>query len=155
MARTTSEAVRELLSGNYNCNEGTNLAPFIASATDLVDNVVSCAITKGASLSTTTQELVERWLAGYFYALTDLMAQSKSTGAASATFQGKTDLGLNANYYGQTAMLLDTSRCLAAMNKEIAEGSKKTVQMVWLGKDPPDQDNPNTFIGRGFTNATN
>lgn len=146
MARTTPDAVRGVLSGNYDCNENTNLAPFIDTASNLVDFVSTCATSKGTSLTSTTLEIIERWLAGHFYAMSDLMYSQKSTGAASATFQGQTGMGLSSTLYGQQAMIVDTSGCLAERNKEMLDGSKKKVQMVWLGKDPPDQDNPNTFV---------
>lgn len=146
MARTTPDAVRGVLSGNYDCKENTNLAPFIDTASNLVDFVSTCAISKGTSLTSTTLEIIERWLAGHFYAMSDLMYSQKSTGGASATFQGQTGMGLSSTLYGQQAMIVDTSGCLAERNKEMLDGSKKKVQMVWLGKDPPDQDNPNTFV---------
>ena len=145
MARTTPDAVRGVLSGNYDCNENTNLAPFIDTASNLVDFVRTCAISKGTSLTSTTLEIIERWLAGHFYAMSDPMYSQKSTGGASATFQGQTGMGLSSTLYGQQAMIVDTSGCLAKRNKETLDGSKSVVSMVWLGKDPPDQDNPNTF----------
>ena len=76
---------------------------------------------------------IETWLAAHFYAHRDPQYSSKATEKASATFQGATGMGLESTVWGQTAMTLDPTGCLASRNK----GGKAGV--LWLGKAPSDQ----------------
>jgi len=77
---------------------------------------------------------IEKHLAAHFYALRDPQYQQKRTEKASATFQGKTDLGLDLTWWGQMAKTLDVSGCLAQLDKGIG-----TPQLVWLGLPPSEQ----------------
>jgi len=134
MARTTSANVTAILVTDKNYDGSTSLAAFIDTATALVDEVVTCAAKRGITLSATLLELIERWLAAHFYAHADPLYTSRSTQGASGSFQGQTGMHLESTQYGQTAMVLDTSRCLAAINKG---GSK--IGAVWLGKPRSEQ----------------
>lgn len=131
MARTTAADVEDLLAGDY--DGSTSLAVHIATATAIVDRVEACAANKDITLSDAELELIERWLAAHSYAMVDQPYQSKTTGRASATFQGRTGMRLEATKYGQQAMAVDYSGCLNAI------GQRKTAGGFWLGRPPSEQ----------------
>lgn len=131
MARTTSAAVIELLGDDYNGT--TVLTGFISTANVLVTRVAACAAAKGITLTAEELELMERWLSAHFYQQSDKGYSQRATLGASGTFGGKTDMGLNSTMYGQSAMTMDPSGCLAAITM------RKTAGLLWLGKPPSDQ----------------
>jgi hypothetical protein len=126
VARTNSVAVAAILGRNY--DEATDLSPFIETAYLMVNKVVLCAARKGATTTAEGLEIIERWLAAHYYGCHDQFYTSKSTGGASASFQGQTGMRLEATFYGQTALGLDDTGCLEALSK------RNTASMVWLGK---------------------
>lgn len=128
--RTTADEVASVIDASCEID----LRPFIVAANILTDRVSSCATEKGYSLSSEELRTIEQYLAAHFYGLRDGQYQSKSTERASATFQGKTGLGLDLTWWGQTAKMFDTSGCLSSF------GSSGTVaSLTWLGKPPSDQ----------------
>ena len=140
MARTTAAVVKLVLGDSSTHPEGAgdydgvrDLAPFIDSATAIVDRVEACAAAKGKALTSAELELIERWLTAHLYAMSDQQYQSKSTQAASASFRAVGGLNLDGSTYGQTAKLLDYSGCLAAI------ANRQTAGLTWLGKPPSDQ----------------
>lgn len=138
MARTSVGAVKDVLLADYGPQpDGTlpSLVGFIDAANEFTTRVYNNAITyREVTLSATTLELIERWLAAHFYAMSDQPLATKSNGRASATFQGQTTaFGLKGTKYGQTAITLDYTRTLAAMD----EG--RIAVTGWLGKAPSEQ----------------
>lgn len=131
--RTTASVVQELLAHNW--DDVTSVTPYIQSASMLVDRLVVLAarLPSPITFTATELELIERWLAAHCYCQTDLLYQSKSTGGASASFQGQTAMHLESTRYGQMAMDLDYSGVLATINK------RQVAQMYWLGKPPSSQ----------------
>lgn len=129
--RTTITAVQNLLDSNYDMV--TDLQQFIDSASNVVNQVATYATGMNRGLSNTTLELVERWLACHLYAQVDMLYQSKSTGGASASFQGQTEMNIGSTRYGQTAMNIDTSGALTAISK------RSFAYGFWLGKPPSQQ----------------
>lgn len=135
MPRTTVISVRGILGDNYSSE--ALLTPFIEIANALVSRVATCATNKGTPLSATELELLERWLAAHYYCVMDPLYKSKKTGDASATFEGKSDMYLMGSRYGQAALSLDYSGCLAKVGS--GELGKNTAGLEWLGKPPSDQ----------------
>lgn len=138
MARTTSTAVIAVLLDDYGPRgDGTlpDLTAFVETASAVVDDVEDCAAARDRTLGSTRLELIERWLAAHFYAVSDQPYRSKSTADASATFQGDTAMYFEATKYGQTAMRLDPSGCLAA----IGGAAPARARAFWLGKPPSEQ----------------
>ena len=136
MARTNSDNVKGLLMDDYGARldgSSPSLTPFIDSATVVIDRVDACATAKGWALTAAELELLERWLAAHMYCMSDQQLMSKNTLAAGATFRAQGGLNLNGSTYGQTAVALDPSGCLAAI------GLRKTAGMEWLGKPPSEQ----------------
>ena len=128
MARTSSAAVIAILISNKNYDGSTSLDSYIETATDVVTQVNTCATTKGVTLTSTTLELIERWLSAHYYTIMDPLYKSKSTLKASGSFNDRS--------YADVAKQLDSSGCLTA----ILEGNNRA-QVVWLGKPPSSQIN--------------
>lgn len=129
--RTKSKLVEEILGENWDgC---TNLTPFIAAANGMVNWIAN--VCDDSRLNDSAQlELIERWLAGYFYCVQDPTYTAKSQGGASGSFQRSTDKGFGSNDYGTTAMLMDLSGCLAQRSKEMQDGSLHKAGVMWGGK---------------------
>lgn len=142
MARTSSSAVQAILrpgsqGGDYDDLNSPSLTPFIEAASSIVDDVVACVARKGlTAFSSAKLELIERWVAAHSYVMSDQTYASRSTAGASASFHGQTGMYLEATKYGQMAMSLDSSGCLAA----VTSGSqRKTASLRWGGKRPSEQ----------------
>lgn len=129
--RTTAEAVKGILLDNY--DGSSNLNEFIEAANELTTEVSTCASTRNVTMRAALLVKIETFLAAHFYGHGDQFYQQKQTEKASATFQGKTETGLKSTQYGQSAISMDISGCLAAFDK----GSRAT--MTWGGKAPSDQ----------------
>jgi hypothetical protein len=129
--RTTSDAVIDILGDNY--DGSTNLQPFIDTATILTDRVESADA--NSEMTAKALERVEAYLTAHFYAHHDQLVASKSTGAASGQFQGRTDMGFDATLYGQTAKRLDATGYLVNTDQPLRPKAKA----YWLGKIRDDQ----------------
>ena len=127
MARTTQEAVRAIIATDDNLS----VLPFIETATTLVDWLDSCDTSN--ELSDSALEVIERYLAAHFYAHRDQLYSEKKVGKSSGKFQGQTAMVLSSTQYGQTAMLLDVTGCLARRSKQAEKGTTSP-NMAWLGK---------------------
>ena len=123
MARTSDVKVRAVIETEAE----HDLEQFITHANALVDRVNTCATGKSITLTSTELEIIETYLAAHFYALRYLQFSEKKTGRASVVIQGKTGMGLEATLWGQQALSLDPSGCLA----EITGGNMPTVH--WAG----------------------
>lgn len=131
--RTTQEDVRAIIdTGDEDAADEINVAPFIQTATALVDYVAS-KDTAGI-LTTALAEQLERYLAAFFYEFKDPQYASKATEGAKATFQGEYGLGFDLNKWGQVALRLDVTGTLAELNKPTP-----TATIEWLGKPPSEQ----------------
>ena len=128
MARTTTTLVAEILGGHYVSGSSPSLQPFIDSATLVISRVITCATTKGITISTDEAEMIERYLAAHYFSFADQLYQSKATNGASGSFQGQTGKGIESSQYGMAALQIDPSGCLAA----IAKGARASV--TWGGK---------------------
>jgi hypothetical protein len=136
--RTTADNVKAILVNHYDLSNSPDLTAFIATANVLTDQVDACDTNN--SLDATELELIERYLAAHFYAHSDQIAKSRTTGDASISFQGTTGKGLDSTQYGQTAMLLDETGCLTRKNTQMIEG-KKRATVTWMGKTKSAQTN--------------
>lgn len=124
MSRTNDADVKEILGTNYDTQNSPSLTGFITAANSMV-NRISAAYP--GVLSSADLTVIECWLAAHFYGHSDQFYKSKNTQSAGATFQGETKMGLSSTQYGQTAMMLDTTRYLAALDKG------GVVSSMWLG----------------------
>lgn len=121
--RTTEEQVRELAG----IPTSKTVSQYIEIATAITDQVAAC----NPLLSATILELIERNLAAHYAYVsgvkTDASVSSKSIGRASTSFSRATSSN-NRSPYLETAMNLDTGRCLIG----IIEGP---VSIQWLGTE--------------------
>lgn len=108
MARATPLAVKQIISTDLSASV---LSSFINAAHRIVEDHNLSNNADGATLKE-----VETWLAAHLLASTrEQQAQTEQIGNEyRVTYQGKTGLGLESTYYGQTVMMLDHTGRLAA-----------------------------------------
>lgn len=130
--RTTANAVEGLFD---EINDDLDMDTFIVVANNLLNRV--CIDDDGEYLyDAETMELIERYLAAHFYAITDKQLAVESAKGVSAHYQHKIDLVLMVTHWGQMACVLDISGKLAQLSKDTAEGnSRATTSIKWLGTD--------------------
>ena len=121
MARVAEEEVREVIE----TDPEVSLIRYIKAANILTDRVEACATSRGRSLTDDQLEMIELYLAAYYYSFRDPMYTSKSTERASASFQARDHL--------DAAKSFDTSGCLNAFLSGARAGA------TWLGKAPSAQ----------------
>jgi hypothetical protein len=84
---------------------------FIAAANYTVTEIVGSDTT----ISDDHKKEIERWLSAHLIACTKEQQIIKGkAGKGDVTFQGKTGMGLNATFYGQQVLVLDTTGKMAA-----------------------------------------
>lgn len=135
MSRTNEDNVMGIMSNEYDIEETPSLIPFIDTASSMVDDLVECAAEKGVVLSDSKLELIERWLSAHFYSQSDKPYTESETIEARAKYNGQTKMYLESTLYGQTAVKLDPTGCLAA----IAGEEDKSAGVIWMGKRPSEQ----------------
>ncbi|QDP54884.1 MAG: hypothetical protein Unbinned3891contig1000_82 [Prokaryotic dsDNA virus sp.] len=132
MSRTTSSAVE----GIIELDAGDDLSPFIATATDIVDEV---AADSACTHDSVRLELIERYLAAHFYTLLRPRAVQERAGSVGQTNQSRVDLYLSTSHYGQMAKQLDTNGILSQMENTARKG-KRSMSVSWLGKSEANAD---------------
>ena len=126
--------------GDYDDVTNPDLTPYIASASAVIDQVVAQSAqpyinrpitgTDAGSMA----ELLERWLACHFYAMSDQTYSSRSTAGASGQFRGQSGgSGFETTNYGRTAMSMDYSGVLKSMNAD------QRVRFFYGGTPPDEQ----------------
>lgn len=129
--RTTTAAVQLILGSHYGPGadgENPSLQPYVDAATDLVDRAVACAAEDDVTISSTSAELMERWLAAWYYTIMDPLYQSRSTLGASGSWLHDKDKYLAA------AKTFDPSGCLASLIDP-----SKQAGGFWAGKTTQEQ----------------
>jgi hypothetical protein len=143
MAYTTEAEVETILASEYDATVAPSLVPFIDAAAQLVEEICVPVGYTEARL-----EMIERYLAAHFYAITKPRLQTENIDSLQNTIQSKVDLGLNLSHYGSQAMVLDTSGGLARLNAQSTSKDSKTtlgvgsIGVVWLGTE-----NRNPYAG--------
>lgn len=134
--RTTSDLVAALLGQDYDADLAPSLSPYIAMATNLVDQAVALASARGRALGDggegDTAELLERNLAAHFYTRTDPVYSSRTTQGASGSFVRNPQ---NPEPYKANALELDPSGCLNVIMNRVR------ASVTWMGKPPSSQIN--------------
>lgn len=120
--RVTPTEVRQIFEtdlADVEITAGITLANQMITALDLAGT---------GSLSTATLKQIELLLSAHFCSLKDPRVQRERVGQDfQATYQGKTDMGLNATFYGQQAIVLDYSGTLATYASGLKRAMFKTV----------------------------
>jgi hypothetical protein len=138
--RVLDSDVRAVLQGDAPTDLTVSMQPYIAAAESLVDYVVAQDAANPLTANLTAAQLftIESFVAAWAYTTGDPTYQAKTTSAgggnASATFDGKMDMYLSSNRYGQRAIIFDTSGTLARLDKEARQGGHPKVGMLWLGR---------------------
>ncbi len=126
MARTTVI----LVGGIIQVNPNITLTPFIEAANILV---TQCCTELNDDYTADQLEKIETWLAAHFYTVRDMRRVSSKAGPVSEKKQSKVDLGFSTSHYGQIAMRLDFHGGLASLDKQILNGTVKTVGINYIG----------------------
>ncbi len=128
MARTTGS----LVEGIIEVDSGITLTPFISIANTLVTQCCT-----ELTVDYTVAELIEieTWLAAHFYTIRDPRAEMEKVGPITEKLQSKVDLGLSTSHYGQTVQLLDHKGGLAALNKQMKNGGKGSISVLYVGTE--------------------
>ncbi len=131
MPRTTPTLVSEIIE----VDSVIGLTPFIAAANVLVTRVCASATKTDGSAYYVEDDLtlIETWLAAHFYCMRDTRVASESAGPVSASYQHQVGLILKASMYGQQAMLLDSAGGLAALSKQMENGTATRVGVLFVG----------------------
>jgi hypothetical protein len=110
MARTTAVDVKQIIDTDL---EDSIVEGYISAATSTVDEVLGA----DPSLSGDLKTEIERWFTAHLIASTREQQLSEAkAGPASAKFQGKTGMGLDATLYGQQVKAMDTTGKFAALS---------------------------------------
>lgn len=139
MPRTTPELVAgvpDVFSGLTEKDESVDLTVYILTANELVTECCTGDAGPTVPYSEERLELIERWLAAWAYHQRDLIATTEAAGSVQQTARVELEIGFNNNYFGQTAMRLDTNGGLAALDAGTTKGGKKLGSVSWLGKAP-------------------
>lgn len=108
--RTVGEDVKAILDTSLTAEQ---VESYIQAASLIVDEQLV-----GESLSDALLTEIEKWLAAHLVASTrDMRVQKESADGISLTYQGKTGLGLDATFYGQTTKRLDPTGKLGALDQ--------------------------------------
>lgn len=141
MARTTPQLVQKVLLNDYDVEGAPDLGPAIDSASVLVEDLRLFGLRRDLVVDETRLEIVERWLAAHFYAVSDRPFANRSTGGAGAGFDGKTGQGLDFTGYGQHAKVLDPTGFLSSLGSGGSEGAvRPKVGGFWAGTSTRDGD---------------
>jgi len=132
MSRTSDTDVRKVI----RADSTLDVSLFIEAAEGLTDYVDTCDTDN--VLSARQLRSIETYLAAYFYEARDQAYTEKETGDAQAVFQGRTGMYFEDNKWGQRAIMLDVTGCLAGIQEQ-AKNGKKQVTMTWLGKPKSEQ----------------
>lgn len=109
MARTTADEVKQIIDTDLS---DTIIEGYISGATEVVTYVLGSDTTMSVELKTE----IERWLTAHMIASTREQQLSEAkAGPASAKFQGKTGMGLDATLYGQQVKAMDTTGKFATL----------------------------------------
>lgn len=131
--RTDEDKVRSIVDNTATID----MTPFIRIANRLVSKVDTND--EDNLLDDGDLQELETWLAAHFYAHRDQLLTSKSTSGASGSFQGQTGMFFSSTQYGQTALLLDVTGYLSAL-QQMAQNGRKKIQMIWLGSTESQSD---------------
>ena len=105
-----------------------DLTPFIAASVAIVTKHCTDDDFTEAELN-----MIAVWLSAFMYRNRDMQKSYEKAGVASKGNQSKVDLGFDNNIYGQTAMRLDWSGALSALNEQVKKGAKLTASVEWAG----------------------
>lgn len=138
MARTTAADVQ----GIVEVDASIGLTSFIT--------VANAVVTKHCvddDFTAAELELVERYLAAYFYCLRDRRATSETAEGIGQSLQHVEDLGFDANEYGQMAKRLDWSGALSALDRAAKGGLRRALEWTWGGVENDESQTLSEIVG--------
>ena len=143
--RITEDQLRQVVETDANLD----VTVFIRMANALASQLALVDATSGgvggvgglSLLSDDMLEQIELMLGAHFYSLRDQRYQSKSTGRASASFQGQAGEGLASTDYGRNALALDITGWLSRINRGVHACQMQVAEAYLSGNDiDPTED---------------
>lgn len=110
MPRTNAEEVSKIIE----TDSSDDLAPFIVAATSVVDRIAAHA----SAPSSTTLEIIERWLAAHYYAVFRQRVSSEKAGPVGENKQHWVGYGFQTTMHGTQALTLDPTGVLSHINAQ-------------------------------------
>lgn len=132
--RATVDEIRGLL--RKGGDQSIDLYSFQVTASRLVDRIAT-GDTDGTLGAADLRE-IEKYLTAHFYTFRDQQYEATSTDGASDRYQGKTAMYFESSFYGQTALMLDSTGYLAELQTQAKQGVNR-IEVTWLGKPPSEQ----------------
>lgn len=129
-----AQDVIDYLGSNYDAEGAPSLTVQLRMAASVLAKVVACASAKGITISSEDRDLLTILLAAHYYQGSDEGYASRSTSKASGSFKGQFAMRFERTTYGQDALALDSSGCLASIQSQGVG-----VSMFWGGKRLSDQ----------------
>lgn len=121
---TSIDKVKEILETGL---EDANITAYITTATLYVDQILS-----GKGLSSEVMDEIYTYVTAHLITHTkERQGAEEEAGTAKIKYTGTYGMGLKATTYGQTAILLDTTGCLAKAGKPVA--SIKAIGTDYVG----------------------
>lgn len=133
----TADSVKEVMApgGDYDLDEANSLTVFIRMGNALAARVATCSADTDFPLSSDEQTDLASLLAAHFYKCSDQQKSDEKIEVSQVAYRGMKDgEGLKATLYGQAALTLDPSGCLASI-----AGGRPTAEILWLGKVESEQ----------------
>jgi hypothetical protein len=141
--RTDSGKVAEELMDDYDGK--AKLTRFMRQAHAITNRVEYCArVIKNKPLTADELLEIETLAAAHYYVMSDQTLAQKSTEGASGSFHGQTGMYMEASKYGQSALRLDWSGCLEAIDKRKFAGG------FWPGTVPFCDDGSGSGVSGDF-----
>jgi hypothetical protein len=135
MPYTTSDLVEAVLAAGDDYG-GADLTIYIRTADTWIRQMLACAAAKDPPYVHTEEdiEVIATWLAAHAYVMSDQTYAAKNTDRSGGQFKNRVGPRFELSNYGSTALGLDGSRCLEAINNP-----QKNVGAFWGGKNPSSQ----------------
>jgi len=140
MARTTATAVQTLLGEAYNSS-------YVVTASITTANLMVTKHCTDPDFTAAELEAIERYLSAYLYCVSHPRATEERAGSVSERKQHVEQVGLDANEFGTTAMLLDWSGSLASLNHSMKQSLRRTIEFSWAGNPNPSQVSLSNILG--------
>jgi hypothetical protein len=122
-SRATETEVKEIMDTTLTEEQ---LSPFLKAANSTVTGLLS-----DEGYGDTQLAEIERWLAAHFASCAkDQIVSKEKIGGADATYHGKTGMGLESTFYGQTVKTLEYNGVLAQVE---AAKSRSIIEVIdWV-----------------------
>jgi len=115
----------------------TDLSVFITTASSYMTAIES-AYPAFAAIGEDLLKVVETYLAAHYAVIKTKFVKTEKADVVGQGFEVKSDLGLDATWYGGQAKSFDISGTLGTIDEDAKSGRKRSVSFGYVGKDHTD-----------------